>query len=125
MYIHVYTNILSTATYDVKDINYRYTQYNTELCLQCVFTDNTQTRGCLILLLNTHTLQTITVKILTAESDKGRCIQLTNSGSYTLSVYDWEEDGEISDHPAVTERNITIVIPSRLLQQWRVYFSEL
>ena len=112
MYIHVYTNILSTATYDVKDINYRYTQYNTELCLQCVFTDNTQTRGCLILLLNTHTLQTITVKILTEKSD-GRCITLLTSGNYQTLVYDWEHDDSVSTNPAITRDVGWIHIPAR------------
>ncbi len=49
--------IIIIGTFDVTDI--QYALYNNELCLTCIFINDSQAIGCLVILSNDTTLQTI------------------------------------------------------------------
>ena len=79
---------------------------SSELCITCTFTTNTQAKGCLVVLLNTDTtLISGPLRISRNSSNNNTasdCITLSDNGHYILSVYDWEEDGGLSNEAAVT-----------------------
>ena len=79
---------------------------SSELCITCTFTTNTQAKGCLVVLLNTDTtLISGPLRISRNSSNNNTasdCITLSDNGHYILSVYDWEEDGGLSNETAVT-----------------------
>ena len=79
---------------------------SSELCITCTFTTNTQAKGCLVVLLNTDTtLISGPLRISRNSSNNSTasdCITLSDNGHYILSVYDWEEDGGLSNETAVT-----------------------
>ena len=85
---------------------------SSELCITCTFTINTQAKGCLVVLLNTDTtLISGPLRISRNSSNNNTasdCITLSDNGHYILSVYDWEEDGGLSNETAVTT-NIRVV----------------
>ena len=112
------TYILYTAgTFDVTSVQYNTSSSSRELCITCTFTTNSQAKGCLVVLLNTDTtLISGQLRISRNSSNNNTasdCITLSDNGHYILSVYDWEEDGGLSNETAVTT-NIRVkgIIPS-------------
>ncbi len=94
------------------DINY--THHDSELCLYCVFVNNTNSRGCLVLLLNTNTFEKKTVNISRMRTNSAQqCITLIDSGNYMMTVYDWEQDGSVGSRPAITRDVGWLDIPIR------------
>ena len=92
----------------------QYTLNNTELCLTCIFVNNTQALGCLVVLSN-HTTLLVSIKIH-SNNDSDCIILLTDtSGYYIMTVYDWEQNGVISDKPSVIKRNIFINVTTTTL----------
>ena len=76
---------------------------SSELCITCTFNTNTQAKGCLVVLLNTDTtLISGPLRISRNSNTASDCITLSDNGHYILSVYDWEEDGGLSNEIAVT-----------------------
>ena len=78
---------------------------SSELCITCTFTTNTQAKGCLVVLLNTDTTVISGPLRISRNSNNNTasdCITLSDNGHYLLSVYDWEEDGGLSNEIAVT-----------------------
>ncbi len=88
----------------------QYSIYNTsssssELCITCSFTTITQAKGCLVVLLNTDTTVIsgpLRIYRNNNNNTASDCITLSDNGHYILSVYDWEEDGGLSNKTAVT-----------------------
>ncbi len=76
---------------------------SSELCITCTFTTNTQAKGCLVVLLNTDTTVISGPLRISRNSNNNTasdCITLSDNGHYILSVYDWEEDGGLSNEIA-------------------------
>ena len=80
------------------------TSYTSELCITCVFTNDTQAKGCLIVLTNTDTA--LSLKIHRANNSD--CIILSDNGHYIMSVYDWEENGLVSNDAAIVITDIVV-----------------
>ncbi len=88
---------------------------NNELCLTCIFINDSQAIGCLVILSNGTTLQTlVSVKIYRSITNDSDCITLQSdsvNGNYIMTVYDWEQNGVISDKPIIiTDIYINITI---------------
>ena len=66
--------------------------YNNELCLTCIFINDSQAIGCLVILSNDTTLQTlVSVKIYRSITNGSDCITLQSdsvNGNYIMTVYD-------------------------------------
>ena len=97
-----------TGTFDVTSVQYSMdntSSSSSELCITCTFTTNTQAKGCLVVLLNTDTTLIsgpLRISRNSSNNTASDCITLSDNGHYILSVYDWEEDGGLSNETAVT-----------------------
>ena len=70
------------------------------MCITCVYRDGTNAKGCVAVLVPANAdANTITLDI--SRDDGSQCTVLSSNA--TLSVYDWEVDGERSIRPALHE----------------------
>ena len=67
------------------------------MCITCIYRDSTDATGCIAELASSVGDSTVTLNIL--RDDGTQCTALSSNA--TLSVYDWEIDGERSTRPAV------------------------
>ena len=88
-------------------------------CVSCNFSASTLAKGCLAILINTDSAPVVSLKISrdTSATTARDCTILSDNGYYLLTVYDWEEDGGISDEPAVTG-NLMVDITRYINDTW-------
>ena len=120
--------IIPAGTLDVTSVQYSMdntSSSSSELCITCTFTTNTQAKGCLVVLLNTDTTLIsgpLRISRNSSNNTASDCITLSDNGHYILSVYDWEEDGGLSNETAVTT-SINISINIGLVSVHMTYVS--
>ena len=130
--IHLFHSRVS-GTFDVTSIQYTVDNSTGELCVSCNFSASTLAKGCLVILINTDSAPVVSLRIsrnISATTARD-CTTLSDNGYYLLTVYDWEEDGGISDEPAeirniiVTKRsaasnsNLNITVDTHSFQKYR------
>ena len=110
-----------TGTFDVTDV--QYTLNNTELCLTCIYVNDSLALGCLVIIFESQNVYTMTNILSTriyrdSSNNDSNCIILLSdtSGYYIMTVYDWEQNGDISDKPSVIKRNIFINVTTTTLR---------
>ena len=108
MHIIIIHTFIPTGTFDVTSVQYSLynTSYTSELCITCVFTNDTQAKGCVIhvVLFSTDTVLSLRIH----RANNSDCIMLSDNGHYIMSVYDWEENGLVSNDAAVAITDIVV-----------------
>ena len=88
---------LLLGTYDVQSVNY--TVEGSKVCITCIYRDTTNAKGCIAVLLSSSVNDICSTVQLNILRDDTQCTVLSSNA--TLSVYDWETDGEKSTSFAV------------------------
>ena len=106
-------------------IDIQYTLNNTELCLTCIFVNDSLALGCLVIIFKSQNFYTTTNILSTriyrdSSNNDSNCIILLSdtSGYYIMTVYDWEQYGDIS---SVIKRNIFINVTTTTLRLVTMY----
>ena len=76
-----------------------YTVEGSRVCITCIYSDTSNAKGCIAVLVPSS-VDDSTVQ-LNIPRDDTQCTVLSSNA--TLSVYDWEIDGERSTRPAIHE----------------------
>ena len=97
-------HILETFT----TIGVNFTVLSGQICATCKFLNLANDAGCYGIITNKDVAFQATFTINSSSDLHTKCIVISSSGVYHLSVYDIDNSGDVSVFPAFTNHNISI-----------------
>ena len=104
---------LSSGTFDLEEVTVTPIddQHDRNLCVTCILREGSDARGCLVSL-QLHQENETEPSNFTVRGDE-HCLVQEPPGLYTVEVFDYHADGNLSKLPAYSEENLRIPRPPR------------